>query len=335
MRSTTLAAPLLLRSAARAARARGVAAAAGRRCPARRRRSGRAARDVHLDGFAPLELVEAEETDASITIHAPENTRALSGVDPALMSARPRARVPRCARRRWRGGGACRCGRRRRWRRTRACRWTDFAAFVPRALFLDRDDPVGCVAGAVARRRLGWSSGCRLASELRIEGEGTDLVVGVAGRVVDQLGWAAEHAFGRGVHRAVETRPRARPLRRSRLRRAACGSSGIISGVPRRRRGGGARRRGRRGPAGDARHRRRRPPARRGRHRHQLRHRPRGRADPARREDRRHRPPRPRPLVPGDRRHQRVRHPLGHDLHLRRRPPHRRRRADPRDGQLS
>ena len=53
-----------------------------------------AARDVHLDGFAPLELVEARETDASITIHAPENTRALSGVDPALLSRAARARAP-------------------------------------------------------------------------------------------------------------------------------------------------------------------------------------------------------------------------------------------------
>ena len=62
--------------------------------------------------------------------------------------------------------------------------------------------------------------------------------------------------------------------------------SGVRFGVPRRRRGRGARRRGRRGAAGHARHRRRRPPARRDRHRHEHRHRPSGRADPARREDR-------------------------------------------------
>ena len=47
------------------------------------------------------------------------------------------------------------------------------------------------------------------------------------------------------------------------------------------------------------------------------RHRPPDRLDPVRREDRRHRPPRGRPLVSRDRRHQRVRHALGHDL----RPP--------------
>ena len=57
-----------------------------------------------------------------------------------------------------------------------------------------------------------------------------------------------------------------------------------------------------------------RPLPRRARDRHQLRHRPPDRRDPVRREDRRHRPPRARPQLPGDRRDQRVRRALGHDL---------------------
>ena len=63
-----------------------------------------------------------------------------------------------------------------------------------------------------------------------------------------------------------------------------------------------------------ARDRRRGAPPRRARDRHQPRDRPRHRLDPARREDRRHRPPGARPLLPGDRRHERLGAALGPDL---------------------
>jgi aminopeptidase len=139
------------------------------------------ARDAHLDGFAPLELAEAEGTDASITIHAPENTRALSGVDPALLSRAARARAP-----------VREAALARRWcvsvwptaalAQDAGMSVADFAAFVSRALFLDRPD------AAAAWRELSASQSRLIetlsaASELRIEGDGTDLVVGVAGRV--------------------------------------------------------------------------------------------------------------------------------------------------------
>jgi aminopeptidase len=139
------------------------------------------ARDAHLDGFAPLELAEAEGTDASITIHAPENTRALSGVDPALLSRAARARAP-----------VREAALARRWcvsvwptaalAQDADMSVADFAAFVSRALFLDRPD------AAAAWRELSASQSRLIetlsaASELRIEGDGTDLVVGVAGRV--------------------------------------------------------------------------------------------------------------------------------------------------------
>ena len=71
------------------------------------------------------------------------------------------------------------------------------------------------------------------------------------------------------------------------------------------------RRAGRGVPDRDARHRRGRPPPRRARHRHQLRDRPRHRRDPARREDRRHRPHGRRPQLSRDRRRQRVRRSTG------------------------
>ena len=126
-----------------------------------------AARDVHLDGYAPLELVEAEGTDASITLHAPENTRALSGVDPARLSraARARASLREAAlARRW-----CVSV----WPTTALAQdagmsGSDFAAFVGRALFLDRDDPVAAWSELrmSQARLISKLSAC---SELRIE----------------------------------------------------------------------------------------------------------------------------------------------------------------------
>jgi aminopeptidase len=53
-----------------------------------------AAREAHLDAFAPLDLVEARSTDASLSIHAPSNTRELAGVDPGLLARGARARAP-------------------------------------------------------------------------------------------------------------------------------------------------------------------------------------------------------------------------------------------------
>jgi aminopeptidase len=139
-----------------------------------------AAGDRQLDGFAPAELAEAEQTDASLTIQAPENTTALAGVDPARMARAARARAPireAAMRRRWCGtlwptpAGAQRAG----------MGTAEFAGFVRRATFLDRDDPAaawGELRALQARliERLGR------ARELRIEADGTDLRLSVEGR---------------------------------------------------------------------------------------------------------------------------------------------------------
>jgi aminopeptidase len=180
VRSTTLAAPALL-AVQRALLERDAWPLLRVSLPGQEEGFWAAARDVHLDGFAPLELVEAKETDASVTLHAPENTRALSGVDPSLMTRAARARAP-----------VREAALARRWcvslwptpalAQDAGMSLSDFSAFVRRALFLDRDDPVA----AWSELR---SSQARLierlaaASELRIEGDGTDLVLGVAGRV--------------------------------------------------------------------------------------------------------------------------------------------------------
>jgi aminopeptidase len=139
-----------------------------------------AARAAHLDGFAPAELTEVQATDASVHIEAPANVRALAEVDPSDIARRARARAPmREARlaRRWcvtlwptpalaqqAGIGAA-----------------AFAAFVNRALFLDREDPVAAWRALRDRqeRLIERLAGAR---ELRIEGPGTDLRLSVEGR---------------------------------------------------------------------------------------------------------------------------------------------------------
>jgi aminopeptidase len=138
------------------------------------------ARDRHLDSFPSIAEAEAAQADAFLAIQAPANTHALVDADPARIARAARSRAPlselRLAKR-WCGtlwptpAGAQQAG------------MSDdaFAAFVRGALFLDRDDP------AAAWRELGaFQAGLieRLAGarELRIEAEGTDLTLRVAGR---------------------------------------------------------------------------------------------------------------------------------------------------------
>jgi aminopeptidase len=138
------------------------------------------ARDTHLDSFAPLDLLEAEQTDASLSIHAPANTRELAGVEPALLARAARARAPvreASLARRWcvslwpTAAGAQQAG----------MSTADFAAFVERALFLDRPDPVAAWH-SLASLQAQLIATLEAASELRIEGESTDLTLSVEGR---------------------------------------------------------------------------------------------------------------------------------------------------------
>jgi aminopeptidase len=138
------------------------------------------ARDGQLDGFPGLALREAKECDATVGIQAPENTRALAGVDPA--------RIARMAR-----------GRREVREQMLKKRWcstlwpTDalaqqaglslpaFAAFVERALFLDRADPAAAW-GELGAFQASLISRLERARELRIEAGGTDLMLRVERR---------------------------------------------------------------------------------------------------------------------------------------------------------
>jgi len=140
----------------------------------------RAARDAHLDGFAPAELAEARDTDCVIAIRAPENTKALAGVDPTLLSRAARARGPvreASLARRW-------CAT--LWPTAASAQQAgmgteEFAAFVERALFLDHDDPAAGWA-ALGARQAQLVERLSAVGELRLEAEGTDLRLRVDGR---------------------------------------------------------------------------------------------------------------------------------------------------------
>jgi len=179
VRSTTLASPLLL-ALQRAVLEREAWPHLRVALPEQEAGFWAAARSCHLDAFAPLDLIEAKETDAALTVHAPANTRELAGVAPAMLARAARARAPvreAALARRWcvslwpTPAGAQQAG----------LSTADFSAFVERALFLDRPDPVAAWTD-LSSLQAQLISRLSAASELRIEGAGTDLSLSVAGR---------------------------------------------------------------------------------------------------------------------------------------------------------
>jgi aminopeptidase len=138
------------------------------------------ARELQLDSFAPLELAEAEQADASIGIEAPANTRALAGIDPGLITRAARARAPLQEARlasRW-------CVT--QWPTPALAQQAgmseaDYSAFLERALFLDRADPLEAWR-ALSTRQQQLVDELTAVQEIHIEADGTDLRVGVAGR---------------------------------------------------------------------------------------------------------------------------------------------------------
>ena len=179
MRSTTQAAPLLL-ALQRAILERDAWPVLRTSLPGQSEGYWAAARDVHLDSMSPAERADTEGSDCLLTIQAPENTSELAGVDPARLAraARSRAEVRELAmQRRWCGtlwptpAGAQQAG----------VSTGEFAALVERALFLDRDDPVAAW-GELRETQARLIERLSSASELRIEAEGTDLRLSVAGR---------------------------------------------------------------------------------------------------------------------------------------------------------
>ncbi len=140
----------------------------------------RLAPDELLDDVAPQDLAEMERTDAYLSIQAPENTRALAAIDPVTIARAARARAAiqevRLGKR-W-------CGT--LWPTPALAQEAgmsddDYAAFVNRALFLDRPDPVAAWR-ELSDRQAGLVDGLSHAREIRIQADGTDLRLRVDGR---------------------------------------------------------------------------------------------------------------------------------------------------------
>jgi aminopeptidase len=179
VRSTTLAEPLLL-ELQRAILARDAWPLLRVELPGATAAFHRHARDRHVDGFPEVSWAEAKKAHASLAIQAPENTRALAGIDPARLARSARARMPLrelALKRRWCStlwpthAGAQQAG----------MNLADFDAFVQRALFLDQDDPVASW-GQLHDFQDGLIGRLRDAHELRIEAPGTDVTLSVKGR---------------------------------------------------------------------------------------------------------------------------------------------------------
>jgi aminopeptidase len=135
---------------------------------------------AQLDGYAPLELADAQGADAMIAIDAPANTRALAGIDPGLIARAGRARTPvREARLAGRWCGTL-------WptpalAQEAGASEDDYGEFVRGALFLDQADPlVAWRELSVRQQRL--VERLTPAREIHIEAAGTDLRLRVDGR---------------------------------------------------------------------------------------------------------------------------------------------------------
>jgi aminopeptidase len=179
VRSTTLAAPLLL-ELQRAILERDAWPLVRVELPGQGRSFYDHATDRHLDDIPGLALDEAKKIDASLGIQAPHDVRELVGVDPARITRLARARRP-----------VREATMKKRWCSTlwptealaeqAGMTLGEFSAFVRGALFLDQADPIVAWGGL---RTFQDKLIARLASarDLRIEADGTDLTLRVAGR---------------------------------------------------------------------------------------------------------------------------------------------------------
>src|SRR3954452_21019709 len=179
VRSTSLAAPLLL-ELQRAILERDAWPVFRVEVPGQAEAFYASARDRHLDDFPSLALREAKECDATVGIQAPENTRALAGVDPAQIARMSRGRREvreQMLKKRW-------CST--LWPTEALAQQAGmslaaFSAFVARALFLDRADPTAA-SGELRAFQAALIERLSRARELRIESDGTDLSLRVERR---------------------------------------------------------------------------------------------------------------------------------------------------------
>ncbi len=179
VRSTTLAEPLLL-EVQRAVLAREGWPLLRVELPGATAAFHRHALDRHLDTFPEVSFAETKKCHARLGIQAPENTRALVGIDPERLARAAQARKPlreQAMRKRWCAtlwptqAGAQQAG----------MSLADFEDFVQRALFLDQPDPERSW-GELRAFQTQLIERLRSARELRIESAGTDVTLSVKGR---------------------------------------------------------------------------------------------------------------------------------------------------------
>jgi aminopeptidase len=140
----------------------------------------RHASDAQLAHLPPVGLHEAETADGRIRIAAESDTKALARIDPARQAVMDRARDP-----------IRRAAGRKRWVVTQyptaayaadaAMDLADYETYVARAMFLDRPEP-GAAWQELGRRQAGLVAYMSRVETIRIEAEGTDLTLSVAGR---------------------------------------------------------------------------------------------------------------------------------------------------------
>ncbi|HEX4010370.1 MAG TPA: aminopeptidase [Solirubrobacteraceae bacterium] len=137
-------------------------------------------KDRHRATPPPTDVALAEALDAFVRIDAPANATELADVDPALVTAVATARRPlqeKMLALRWTGTLLPTPALAQQAQMATA----QYAAFVNRALFLDRPDPIAAWR-ELSDRQARLVMRLAQAREVRIEAEGTDLRLGVAGR---------------------------------------------------------------------------------------------------------------------------------------------------------
>ncbi len=180
VRSTALAAPLLI-ELQRAILERGGWPHLRVELPGQTEGFYRHAREWQLDDYDDLALAEAKKIDATLAIQAPENTRALGGIDPDRLTRSTRARRPireQTLKKRWcttlwpTQANAQQAG----------MSLAEFEAFVSQALFLTQPDPVRSWGGLHAFQA-SLIERLEPAREIHIEAEHTDLKLRVKNRL--------------------------------------------------------------------------------------------------------------------------------------------------------
>ncbi|HEV3165665.1 MAG TPA: aminopeptidase [Isosphaeraceae bacterium] len=140
----------------------------------------RNATDAQLAHLPPVSLVESEVAAGRIRILAESDTRSMRGIDPARQAKLDRAREP-----------VRRAASSKRWVLTQyptaayaadaRMPLADYEAFVTAAMFLDRPDPVAAWQ-ALGERQAGLVDFMTSVKAIRIEADGTDLELSIAGR---------------------------------------------------------------------------------------------------------------------------------------------------------